>query len=78
MIEIAKLTQQDIGRKVTYHREYCKREFGELSSWNHKYVFVRFKGPTGEACEPQDVSFDFQTQRVAERLRGMAEGEARR
>lgn len=60
MIEISKLKPEDVGRKVTYHREFCTREFGELSSWNDKYIFVRFKGPTGEACEPQDVSFDWE------------------
>ena len=58
MITIKELTQNDIGRNVTYHREFCNREFGQLSSWNDKYVFVRFKGPNGEACEPEDVSFD--------------------
>lgn len=57
MIEIKKLTEDDVGRKVTYHREHCRTEIGELSSWNEKFVFVRFKGPTGEACEPGDVSF---------------------
>ena len=58
VIEIAKLTERDIGRVVIYHREYCKRETGRLSSWNHKYIFVRFKSPNGEACEPADVSFE--------------------
>jgi len=57
MIDIRKLTDADIGQKVIYGREYCRREEGELSSWNDKYVFVRFKGPTGEACEPADVRF---------------------
>lgn len=58
MIDIEKLTEADIGRNVTYHREFCDREFGKLSSWNDRFVFVRFKGPGGEACEPEDVSFD--------------------
>ncbi len=58
MINLLELTQEDVGRNVIYHREFCNREFGKLSSWNHKYVFVRFKGPNGEACEPEDVSFE--------------------
>lgn len=58
MIDPKTLTEADVGRNVTY-REHCTVEFGKLSSWNEKYVFVRFKGPTGEACEPEDVSFDF-------------------
>lgn len=62
MIQISKLTQKDIGRNVTYHRDFCEKEYGKLSSWNTKFVFVRFKGPTGEACEPQDVSFDNESQ----------------
>ncbi len=60
MIDPEKLTELDIGRNVTYHREHCDREYGKLSSWNEKYVFVRFRSPNGEACEPQDVSFDFE------------------
>lgn len=59
MIDPKALTESDVGRNVTYHREYCDREHGTLTSWNEKFVFVRFKGPTGEACEPSDVSFDF-------------------
>lgn len=59
MIDINKLSPTDVGRNVTYHREFCKVEYGYLTSWNQRYVFVRFKGPTGEACEPGDVSFDF-------------------
>ena len=58
MIDIDKLTDADKERNVIYHREWCNREVGKLSSWNKKYVFVRFKGPNGEACHPEDVSFD--------------------
>lgn len=58
MIDQHKLTDKDIGRHVVYHREFCKREVGVLTSWNEHTVFVRFKGPTGEGCEPEDVSFE--------------------
>jgi len=57
MIEIGNLTDADKGRRVRYEREHCKREIGVLSSWNDRFVFVRFNGPNGEACEPADVSF---------------------
>jgi hypothetical protein len=57
MIDPARLSEDDVGRLVIYHREHCNREEGKLSSWNDKFVFVRFKGPGGEACEPSDVSF---------------------
>ena len=59
MINISELTEKDIGRNVLYHREFCESQVGKLSSWNSKYVFVRFRGPTGEACEPEDVTFEF-------------------
>lgn len=59
MIDIKKLTVADIGRKVEYRRDFCRDETGELTSWNEKVIFVRFKGPGGEACEPEDVSFTF-------------------
>lgn len=57
MIEISKLTEADIGRSVTYRRNSV-RETGQLSSWNNHFVFVRFTGPNGEACIPEDVTFD--------------------
>lgn len=57
MIEISNLSESDKGRQVVYHREYCDREVGILSSWNDKVIFVRFKGPNGEACKPCDISF---------------------
>lgn len=57
MIDIKALTEADLGRKVIFEREPCRPVEGELSSWNDRYVFVRFKGPTGEACEPADIRF---------------------
>ena len=57
MIEIKNLKEKDVGRNIVYHRDFCEVEHGKLSSWNEKYIFVRFKGPTGEACEEQDISF---------------------
>jgi len=62
MINISTLAEEDVGRNVIYHREFCEKEVGKLSSWNHKFVFVRFKGPTGESCEPEDVSFELEFQ----------------
>ncbi len=52
-------TPDDVGRSVTYHREYCRPKHDTLTSWNKKFVFVKFKGPNGEACTPEDVNFDF-------------------
>ena len=60
MINITSLIEKDIGRNVVYHREFCNKEFGKLSSWNDTYIFVRFRGPNGEACEPEDVTFEIE------------------
>jgi hypothetical protein len=46
MIEIKNLTANDIGRKVVY-QDFGKKEEGELTSWNDKFIFARFKGPAG-------------------------------
>ena len=61
MINIKDLTNDDIGRKVVYSVEFCEEtEEGEQTSWNSRFIFVRFKGPTGEACTPENVSFTFE------------------
>lgn len=57
MIDLSKLADRDIGRKVIFtylHGESCE---GVLTSWNDKFVFVRFKGPNGEACDPVQCQF---------------------
>lgn len=59
MITIPNLTDKDKGRKVIYGRDGLPKQEGELTSWNDKYVFVKFKGPAGEACDPGDVAFAF-------------------
>lgn len=57
MIRIDQLTDKDVGRKVIYGRDALPKQEGTLSSWNDTYVFVKFKGPNGEACRPTAVSF---------------------
>ena len=57
MIQIDQLTEADIGRKVIFTYMHGERVEGELSSWNPDYIFVRFKGPNGEACEPNQLEF---------------------
>jgi len=57
MIDPKTLTPEDVGREVVYQPRHAQREYGSLTSWNDEFVFVRFRGPTGEACRPQDVSF---------------------
>lgn len=51
-------TEKDIGRKVVYRRPYCKVEEGFITSFNDKYVFVRYgMGSTSAATDPQDIEF---------------------
>lgn len=56
MIRLDRLTEADIGRLVIY-RDGDRTHEGRLTSWNNLYVFVRFSGPTGEACLPSSCSF---------------------
>lgn len=68
-IAIADLKATDVGREVRYtsfHKD--KVEVGRITSWNDKYVFVRYHhqikpilraryGMTSEATDPQDLEF---------------------
>jgi hypothetical protein len=57
VIRIYQLTDKDKSRKVIYGRDGLPKQEGELTSWNDTYIFVRFRGPAGEACDPGDVMF---------------------
>lgn len=59
MIDPQTLTPDDVGRSVTYRGEYGPPKHGKLSSWNQRFIFVKFKGPNAESCSPDSVSFDF-------------------
>lgn len=52
MKKIIKLTKKDIGRKVIYDSGY-KIEEGVITSFNDKYVFVRY----GSAIHPQPTYY---------------------
>lgn len=61
MINPKTLTLDDIGRVVIYKPphfidEPSMWEWGVLSSFRDDgAIFVRFKGPTGERCSPEDL-----------------------
>jgi hypothetical protein len=57
MIDLAALTIGDVGREVTFTYHHGEKEYGHLSSWNERYVFVRFRGPNGAACNPEMCEF---------------------
>lgn len=67
MINLNTLTDNDIGRWVTYKRDFGDPERGRLKSWNHKYIFVvfncadewdNFMDYTGASVDPEYLNFD--------------------
>lgn len=65
MIDIAKLTQENVGNWVEYKDPSRTLEIGKLKSWNDKYIFVVFRcdgqwhnflNYTGVATNPQDLT----------------------
>lgn len=61
MIDPKTLTESDIGRHVIYkplnfRDDPTRWEYGVLSSFREDgAIFVRFKGPNGERCNPEDI-----------------------
>ncbi|MDR1176919.1 MAG: hypothetical protein LBK83_15775 [Treponema sp.] len=57
MIDISKLIEKDKGREVVFD-DGPKREFGIISSWNERFVFVKYNGSQhGKATRPEDLRF---------------------
>ncbi|MFW6009044.1 MAG: hypothetical protein ACOCP8_07265 [archaeon] len=63
MIDIKKLTNNDIGKYVFYNK---KEEIGKIKSFNHLWVFVvyncdnnwnNFKNYIAAATDPNDLNF---------------------
>jgi len=66
MIDITKLTTEDVGRWVVYLANKAWREEGRIKDWNDKYIFVvytcdnnwdHFLHYTGVSTRPGDLSF---------------------
>lgn len=68
-IQIKSLTDEHKGRHVAYTSQ-CgnKIEFGHITSWNEKFIFVKYylqvkphemrrSGSTSEATSPADLEF---------------------
>jgi hypothetical protein len=52
------LEQSDVGRWVTYTPSHGAKERGTLSSFREDgAIFVRFKGPQGERCDADALSW---------------------
>jgi hypothetical protein len=53
-------TEADIGRKVIYHGHAGEREEGTITSFNDRYVFVRYgTGSTSAATLPDQLEWAF-------------------
>jgi hypothetical protein len=60
MIEISKLTEKDKGREVVFDSGR-KIEFGTISSWNERFVFVKYNGrQQSQATRPEDLRFSME------------------
>jgi hypothetical protein len=58
MIEISKLTERDKGREVVYGYRDPEMEFGIISSWNERFIFVKYNGnQQSQATKPEDLRF---------------------
>ena len=58
MIEIEKLTENDKGREVVFDCPGKEREYGHISSWNGRFIFVKYGGSQqSQATEPEHLNF---------------------
>lgn len=52
------LEPSDIGRNVTFTHHHGEKEYGRLSSYRGDgAIFVQFKGPNGERCNAEQLSW---------------------
>jgi hypothetical protein len=69
MIEIAKLTEEDKGREVVFDSSGVKREFGIISSWNNRFIFVKYNGSQqSQATMPEDLRFSIGAEKTNDQL----------
>ena len=63
MIDIKKLTEKDIGRKVIYSSYGNQKEEGHITSWNKIFIFVDYGNSCGRgiATDPRDLKFSFES-----------------
>ena len=59
MIDIDKLKEEDKGRSVTYIDGIGQKEYGHITSWNEKFIFVDYGKNCGRgtATDPNDLHF---------------------
>lgn len=71
MIKIEDLRDEDVGREVRYTTGHGDVEFGRITSWNERFIFVLYHtkisarglkrvartGSTSESTRPEDLEF---------------------
>jgi hypothetical protein len=58
MIDLKSLTDSDRGRAVVFTPRVGPHEDGVITSWNDKYIFVRYDGDkTSKATNPSNLDF---------------------
>jgi hypothetical protein len=69
MIEIAKMTEKDNGREVIFDSQERKREFDIISSWNERFIFVKYNGSQqSKATRPEDLRFSVEVEKSHNQL----------
>lgn len=60
MIDITKLDADSKGKRVRYVDWNEIPEFGEITSFNDKYIHVKFDGKNQpQACTPDKLTFEY-------------------
>ena len=60
-VKIEDLKEEDTGRAVTWQERKGieRREFGVITSWNERFVFVRYGSDLhSKATNPEELEFD--------------------
>ena len=60
MIDLNNLTKEDKHRFVVYKSDTDKEDYGEITSWNDTFIFVRYvssRNENGVATNPEDLRF---------------------
>jgi len=59
MIVLANLEDKDKNRQVTYVDGTGEKEYGHITSWNDKFIFVDYGNSCGRgiATDPNDLFF---------------------
>jgi hypothetical protein len=66
MVDINLLSNDDVGKWVTYKPEFGEKESGRIKSWNSRFIFVvykcdnnwdRFEDYTACATNPSDLDW---------------------